>query len=231
MSSSQRTTESGAPSGRTRVKRGARNATYDRDTIRSILAEGLVCHIGVTLDGYPAVIPASYGLRGNWLYIHGSRGNRVYRALLAGAEACVNVALLDGFVLARAASHHSVNYRSVVIYGRAREVCEPAEKLAALESLIDQMVPGRSQHVRPADPAEMEQVLVIAISVDEASAKLRGGPPNDEEDDYGLPVWAGELPLRLTPQTPVADPHLDDQVELPAALSGAVRPCWEVGEE
>ncbi len=231
MSSSKSGTEPEAPSKRTRVKRGARNARYDRETIRSILSEGLVCHIGVTLDGYPAVIPASYGLRGDWLYIHGSRGNRVYRALLAGAEACVNVALLDGFVLARAASHHSVNYRSVVIYGRAREVSEPAEKLAALESLIDQMVPGRFQDVRPPDPAEMKQVLVIAIPIDEASAKLRRGPPNDEEDDYGLRVWAGELPLRLAPQAPVADSHLDDQVELPAALSGAVRSCWEVGEQ
>jgi len=210
-----------APSERTQLRRGAARARYRREEVRAILEEALYCHVGVCLGEQPAVIPTAYALIGDQLYLHGSTANRVFRALRDGAEACISVTLLDGLVLARSAFHHSVNYRSVVIYGRAREVGDPQEKRAAFDALIEHVVPGRSAEVRPANREEFLRTLVLAIPIDEASAKVRSGPPVDDEPDYALETWAGELPLRLVAGAPVPDPR--NTRALPASLESRWR--------
>jgi hypothetical protein len=200
------------PSARTTLKRGPDRARYDRESVRGILAEGLYCNVAVSLGDHPAVIPTAYAVHGDELYVHGSTANRIFRSIKDGAEACVSVTLLDGLVLARSAFHHSVNYRSVVIYGRGREVTDRDEKLAALDALIDHIVPDRAADVRAPNREEYLRTLVIAIPIDEASAKVRTGPPVDEPDDYALDVWAGEIPLRLVADVPVTDPQSHDRV-------------------
>lgn len=201
-----------APTPRTRIKRGATRARYEAEVIRSILRAGLYCHVGVVHDGHPAVIPTAYALVDDALCIHGSTANRVMREVRDGAEACVAVTLLDGLVLARSAFHHSVNYRSVVLYGRAIEVTAADEKILALNALVDHMVPGRSAGVRPPSHEELLRTMVLRIPLDEASAKVRGGPPVDEEEDYALDVWAGEIPLRTVAGAPVSDPRTSSAV-------------------
>ena len=173
----------------------------------AILKQGLYCHVAVALDTHPAVIPTAYAVHDGQLYIHGSTANRIFRALKDGAEACVCVTLLDGLVLARSAFHLSVNYRSVVVYGAAREVTEVAEKLLAFDALIEHVVPGRSSEVRGASREEILRTLVLAISLDEASAKVRSGPPIDDDEDYALDIWAGVIPLRTVAAPPVTDPR------------------------
>lgn len=200
------------PSARTTVKRGPARARYDRDTVKGILAEGLYCNVAVSLDEHPAVIPTAYAVHGDQLYVHGSTANRIFRHIKNGGEVCVSVTLLDGLVLARSAFHHSVNYRAVVIYGQGREVTDRAEKLAAFDALIDHIVPGRAADVRGANREEFLRTLVVAIPIDEASAKVRTGPPVDEEADYALDVWAGEIPLRLVADAPLTDPRSHDRV-------------------
>jgi nitroimidazol reductase NimA-like FMN-containing flavoprotein (pyridoxamine 5'-phosphate oxidase superfamily) len=194
------------------LKRGAARARYEAEAVREILRDGLYCHVGVVVDGYPAIIPTAYAVVDDALCIHGSTANRVMRALRDGAEACVNVTLLDGLVMARSAFHHSVNYRSVVLYGRAHEVTEPAAKTRALSALVDHVVPGRSAAVRPPDRDELLRTLVLALPLEEASAKVRTGPPVDEEADYSLEVWAGVIPLRTVAGEPVPDPQTKQPV-------------------
>lgn len=196
-----------APSPRTRLKRGAPRARYAPEDVRAILAEGLYCHVGVVHDGHPAIIPTAYAVVDDALCIHGSTANRVLRGLRDGAEACVTVTLLDGLVLARSAFHHSVNYRSVVLYGRAHEITEPEAKRRALAALVDHVVPGRSAVARPPNREELLRTLVLALPLAEASAKVRTGPPVDDEADHALAVWAGEIPLRTVASAPVADPR------------------------
>jgi nitroimidazol reductase NimA-like FMN-containing flavoprotein (pyridoxamine 5'-phosphate oxidase superfamily) len=193
------------PSARTTLRRGRDRGDYRPDTVRGILAEGLYCTVAVCLGDQPAMIPTAYAVRGEHLYVHGSTANRMFRAMREGAPVCVSVTLLDGLVLARSAFHHSVNYRSVILYGRATEVVDRAEKLAALDALVDHVVPGRSAEVRKPNREEILRTLVLRIPVDEASAKVRSGPPVDEEQDYALGVWAGVLPLRVTSAAPVGD--------------------------
>jgi hypothetical protein len=203
-----------APSRRTEVKRGKARASYDPEVVREILGEGLFCHVGVSLGDHPAVIPTAYAVMGDEMVLHGSTANRIYRVLRDGAEACVTVTLLDGLVLARSAFHHSVNYRSVVIYGHPREVTDEAEKHRAFDALIDHIVPGRSKSVRGVNREEFLRTMVLALSLKEASVKIRQGPPVDEEEDYDLEIWAGEIPLRVVASRPVTDPR-SQQDEIP----------------
>jgi hypothetical protein len=219
----------GPPSARTTLKRGPTRARYERDTVRGILDEGLFCYVAVSLDDHPALIPTAYAVHGDQLYVHGSTANRIFRRIKEGAEVCVSVTLLDGLVLARSAFHHSVNYRSVILYGRGREVTDRAEKLAAFDALIEHIVPGRVADIRGVNREEFLRTLVIAIPIDEASAKVRSGPPVDEEDDYGLDVWAGEIPLRMVADAPLTDPRSHDRV--PASVVDRSRALFARGED
>jgi uncharacterized protein len=203
------------PTQRTQVKRLPQRGEYDRQTIYDILDEGLICQIGFVVDGQPFVIPTAYGRVGDRLYIHGSPASRMLRTLKEGVSVCVTVTLLDGLVLARSAFHHSMNYRSVVIFGQATLVEDADEKLEALKAFTEHVMRDRWAEVRPPTRQELVSTLVLALPLNEASAKMRSGAPIDDEADYDLPVWAGELPLRVTPLPPIADPRLATDVELP----------------
>jgi uncharacterized protein len=196
------------PTSRTRVVRHPERAVYDRDLVYAILDEGYVCHVGFSIDGQPFVIPTAYGRAGDRIYIHGSAASRMLRSIGGGVDVCVTVTLVDGFVLARAAFRHSMNYRSVVILGRARLVTEPAEKMEALRSFTNHIVPGRWDEIRPPNEKEMLATSVLVLPLDEVSAKVRSGPPLDIEDDFLRPVWAGVVPLRAQLGEPVADSHV-----------------------
>ena len=190
---------------RTKVRRLADRGRYDRDTIHAIVDEALICHVGFVVDDAPVVIPTIHWRDGDRLYFHGSAASRMLRSLKNGVEACVTVPLLDGLVLARSAFHHSINYRSVVVFGTAREVVDEDEKVRALDALVEHVVRGRSKEMRQPNDKELRQTLVLALPLDEASAKIRTGGPVDDEEDYALPVWAGVVPLKLTPGEPIAD--------------------------
>ena len=218
-------TPDAAPSPRTRVRRLPARARYDRPTLDAILDEGLVCHIGFVADGQPFVIPTTYARVGDRLYVHGSAASRLLRTLASGTPICVTVTLLDGLVLARSAFHHSMNYRSAVVLGVAAEVTDPAEKAAALEAIVEHVVPGRSRDARGGNSKEIAQTLVLSLALTEASAKIRTGPPLDDEEDLALPCWAGVIPLRLTPSTPVPDPRLVPGIGVPAYVSDYRRPA------
>ena len=202
---------------RTTVRRLPKRAAYDRATIHAILDEALICHMGFVSDGQPFVIPTIHWREGETLYFHGSAASRMLRSLRDGVDACVTVTLLDGLVLARSAFHHSMNFRSVVVLGRAREVTGD-EKIRALAGLVEHVVPGRNADVRPPNATELKQTLVLALPIDEASAKIRTGPPLDDEEDYTLPIWAGVVPLRLVPGEPLGDDRLLPGVALPDYL-------------
>jgi nitroimidazol reductase NimA-like FMN-containing flavoprotein (pyridoxamine 5'-phosphate oxidase superfamily) len=197
-----------SPTPRTTIKRLPARGTYERERIYRILDEGLVCHLGFTHEGSPFVIPTGYARVGDELYVHGSAASRTLRALAAGIEVCVTVTLLDGLVLARSAFHHSMNYRSVVVFGRAVPILEPAAKLVALRAIVEQLVPERWDQVRAPTAPELKATVVLALPLAEASAKVRSGPALDDEADYALPVWAGVIPLRLTAAAPIDDPRL-----------------------
>jgi nitroimidazol reductase NimA-like FMN-containing flavoprotein (pyridoxamine 5'-phosphate oxidase superfamily) len=209
---------------RTTLKRLPKRGAFERATLNRILDEGLVCHVGFVGDSGPVVIPTAYGREGKTLFLHGSAAGRMLKTVGGGVDVCVTVTLIDSLVLARSAFHHSMNYRSVVVFGRARVVDEFDEKFAALKSITEHIVPGRWPDVRPPSPQEMKGTLVLALALDEASAKIRTGPPIDDEEDYALPVWAGELPLRVVPQTPVADARLVPGVGVPGYVRMYRRP-------
>jgi nitroimidazol reductase NimA-like FMN-containing flavoprotein (pyridoxamine 5'-phosphate oxidase superfamily) len=203
---------------RTNIKRLPQRGNYDRSLIEQILDEALICQVGFVVEGQPFVIPTAYGRVGDRLYIHGSPASRMLRTLKAGVEVCVTVTLLDSLVLARSAFHHSMNYRSVVLFGTATVVETVAEKLEALQAFTEHVVPGRWAEVRSPTTQELAGTLVLSLPLNEASAKVRTGPPKDDAADYALPIWAGELPLRLTSLTPVPDPQLPSEVELPTSV-------------
>jgi nitroimidazol reductase NimA-like FMN-containing flavoprotein (pyridoxamine 5'-phosphate oxidase superfamily) len=203
------------PTVRTRLKRRAQRGHYDRATIDAILDEGLVCHVGFAQDGYVTVLPTAYARRGDSLYVHGSSANRMFRAMRDGADACVTVTLLDGVVLARSAFHQSMNYRCVVLYGRAREVTEDGDKFEAMRWLLEHVVPGRWAEIRPPSPQELKQTMVLAFPICEASAKVRTGPPIDDAEDLSASCWAGEIPLRLVAGRPSAAPDMLAEVPVP----------------
>jgi nitroimidazol reductase NimA-like FMN-containing flavoprotein (pyridoxamine 5'-phosphate oxidase superfamily) len=192
---------------RTTLRRLADRGTFDRAAANAILDEAYLAHVGFVVDGQPRVLPMTYGRDGEDLYLHGAVGNAMLRAS-AGAEVCVTVTLLDGLVLARSAFHHSMNYRSVVLLGRAERVEDGDAKRRAFEVIVDHVVPGRSAVARPASDAELRKTLVLRLPIEEGSAKVRAGDAIDDEADMGLPVWAGHVPLRLTPAAPVANGDL-----------------------
>lgn len=202
---------------RTRVRRGKARARTGREDLYAVLDAGLVCHLGVVVDGAPRVVPTAYARIGDTLYLHGSTGAR---SLRAGGEVCVTVTLLDGIVLARSAMHHSVNYRSAMVYGAPRPVTDPDEHLAALRAVTEQLAPGQWDAVRRPNRKELAATAVLALSLEEASVKIRDAPPSDDEADYALPVWAGVLPVRTVFGEPEPDPRLDPPLPVPAHIHG-----------
>ena len=200
---------------RTNLKRLPKRGSHEREVVNQILDEGFICHVGFAIDGQPFVIPTGYARAGDKLFIHGSQASRMLRALKGGIDTCVTVTLIDGLVLARSAFHHSMNYRSVVIFGRAALVEDREEKLAALYALSEHMIPGRWNDVRKPNEAELQQTTVLSLPIDEGSAKIRTGPPLDDEEDYAMNVWAGVLPLHLITEDPIADPRLPEKIDVP----------------
>jgi uncharacterized protein len=193
---------------RTRVKRHPERAAYDRATVDAILDEALICHVGFVHEGQPYVIPTIHARERDMLYLHGSPGSRMLRNLKEGLDVCVTATLLDGLVLARSVYHHSMNYRSVVVLGRAREITARGEKLNAMKCVVEHVVRGRWQEARQPSEEELKGTTILALSLEEASAKLRSGGPKDDEDDLALPVWAGVIPLSLEPRPPIPDNDL-----------------------
>ncbi len=203
------------PTARTRVVREADRAVYDREAVYKILDEGFLCHVGFAIEGQPFVIPTSYGRKDASLYIHGSAASRMLRQMKEGISICVTVTLLDGFVLARSVFNHSMNYRSVVVLGKAALVDDPEEKLTALRTLSEHILPGRWDDSRQPNERELKATSVLRLPIEEFSAKVRTGPPIDDEEDYAFPTWAGVVPLEIKVGTPINDPRLDPGREVP----------------
>jgi nitroimidazol reductase NimA-like FMN-containing flavoprotein (pyridoxamine 5'-phosphate oxidase superfamily) len=199
------TASRGLKTPRTKLRRLPKRGAHDRPVIDAILDEALISHVGFVHDGRPAVIPTLHARLGDDVLIHGSAASRMLRALAGGIDICLNATLIDGLVLARSAFHHSVNYRSVVLYGQARLVTEPEEKEAALEAFTERLLPGRWAEVRWPTRKELKATSVLTLPIAEGSAKVRSGPPIDDEADYALDVWAGVVPLTLTRGEPVQD--------------------------
>jgi len=201
---------------RTEVKRLPARGSYERAMINEILDEGFVCHVGFATDRGPVVIPTAYGRIDDTIYLHGSPASRMVRSLKGGLPVCVTVTLVDGLVLARSTFHHSLNYRSVVVFGTATEVTGLTEKAAALGSFVEHIVPGRSADARPANDKELRGTTVLALPVTEASAKVRTGGPIDDDEDLALAVWAGVVPFATRMGAPIADPHTPAELAPPA---------------
>jgi uncharacterized protein len=193
---------------RTRVRRLPARGVFDRAAIYAILDEAIVCHVAFAVDGQPYAIPTGYARIGDALYLHGSTASRMVRQLSAGVDVCVTVTIVDGLVLARSAFHHSMNYRSAVVLGRARPVTGRDEKETALRRFTDHIVPGRWAELRPITDQELKGTAVLALPIEEASAKVRTGPPLDDDEDLEWPVWAGVVPLVTTAGAPVPDAHV-----------------------
>ena len=207
---------------RTRVRRMPKRGHYDRETVHAVLDAGVICHVGYVIDGQPYVTPTCHWRHGDRLYWHGSSASRMLRHLKQGMSACVTVTHLDGFVLARSGFHHSINYRSVMAFGRARLVADEA-KLEALRDFVERLFPGRWDELRPPTAQEIKATTVLWMDLDEVSAKIRTGPPVDDEEDYALPVWAGVLPLSSLRGKPEPDARLPPHIALPGYLrSGGV---------
>ncbi len=203
------------PTPRTRLVREAERAVYDREAAYRILDEGFLCHVGFVVEGQPFVIPTSYGRKGDMLLIHGSAASRMLRHLKDSVPVCITVTLLDGLVLARSIFNHSMNYRSVVVLGKATLVDDPAEKLEALRLLSQHIIPGRWADSRQPNERELKATSVLRVPIDEFSAKVRSGPPIDDEEDYSFPTWAGVVPLETKAGQPIDDPRLDPMRAVP----------------
>ncbi|MCH7995580.1 MAG: pyridoxamine 5'-phosphate oxidase family protein [Planctomycetes bacterium] len=208
---------------RTKVRRIAERGVYDRQVIYGILDEALICHVGFVDGGHPFVLPTIHVRVDDRLYLHGSQGSRMLDRITSGGNVCITVTILDGLVLARSAFHHSMNYRSVVILARGEEVGDPSDKSKILDALVEHIVPGRLGDVRPPNKKELDATKIVSLPIDEASAKIRTGPPIDEEADHALPIWAGVIPLSLEVGTPVPDPRLDGSIQTPAYASHYIR--------
>jgi uncharacterized protein len=207
--------ETEMPTTRTRVVREGDRAVYDREPVYRILDEGFLCHVGFAVDGQPFVIPTSYGRKEASLYIHGSAASRMLRQMKEGVAVCITVTLLDGLVLARSVFNHSMNYRSVVILGTATLVDDPEEKLAALRILSEHILPGRWDDSRQPNERELKATSVLRVPIEEFSAKVRQGPPLDDEPDYSFPTWAGVVPLEVKVGVPIDDERLLPGKEVP----------------
>jgi uncharacterized protein len=212
---------------RTELRRLPKRGSHDSKVIYAILDEAFLAHIGFNVNGQPFVIPTLFGREDDKLYLHGSATSRMLRHLEMGVPACVNVTIVDGLVLARSAFHHSINYRSVVAFGTARKIDEPIPKTRALWVISEHVIAGRWVDVREPTEKELAATAVLEFKIEEASAKVRSGPPLDEEEDYALHVWAGVLPLQLEPKTPVADSRLTDRAEVPQYVMRYQRPSGD----
>jgi uncharacterized protein len=209
---------------RTRVYRKPGRGSYDRDLVHSILDEALTCHVGFVQDGQPFVIPTIHAREGETLYLHGAKGNRMLKALVDGTPCCVTVTLVDELVFARAALHHSLNYRSVMVLGTAREVTDPDEKGRALQTVVNHIAPGRADEIRGADETDLKSTRVLSIPIEEASAKVRTGAPMDEEKDLDVGSWAGQLPLTSGTGDPIPAPDLVGDPPIPDSVKSWTRP-------
>ena len=207
-----------SPTEKTKLKRLPKRGNFERETIYRILDEAFICHVGFAVDNQPFVIPTSFARIGDRLVIHGSAASRMMRSLSEEIDVCVTVTLVDGLVLARSAFHHSMNYRSVVVFGKAKIVTGEREKYEALKAFTEHIVPGRWESIRPPTKNELKGTTVLSLDLREASAKIRAGGPVDDEEDYALDVWAGVLPLSLTIGAPVADERLKDGIEVPSEV-------------
>lgn len=208
---------------RTRLKRIPNRGVYDRETIYAILDEAFICHVGFAVEGQPYVIPTGFARIDDDLYIHGSSASRMLRSIASGIDTCVTVTLLDGLVLARSAFHHSMNYRSVVILGKAELVAETGEKNKALEAFTEHVIPGRWADVRWPTELELKATSVLKLPIEEASAKIRTGGPIDDDEDYEMDVWAGVLPLGIQTGKAIRDSRLPNQTEVPKYVTGYSR--------
>jgi len=206
------------PTERTRVRRKSDRGSYDRGTINRILDEVLTCHVGFVTDGQPYVVPTVHARDRERLYFHGSLANRMLNALAKGAPCCVTVTQVDGVILARSARKHSLNYRSVMVLGVATEVIDPEQKIGALRCIVEHMVPGRTADVGEASEHDLASTAVLTLPIDEASAKVREGGPSDSADEHTGHIWAGQLPLALTPSAPIADAPADKEIAVPGYL-------------
>lgn len=208
---------------RTKVKRLPARGAYDRETIYSILDSGFICHVGFAVDAQPYVIPTGYARIGDDLYIHGSSASRMLRDLAKGVDICVTVTHVDGLVLARSAFHHSINYRSVVVLGKAELVTDADEKYAALEAFTEHIIPGRWPDIRWPSELELKATSVLRLPINEASAKIRAGDPKDDDEDYSMNVWAGVLPLRIAAGEPIPDSKLGEGITVPEHVAGYLK--------
>jgi nitroimidazol reductase NimA-like FMN-containing flavoprotein (pyridoxamine 5'-phosphate oxidase superfamily) len=200
---------------RNKVKRLPERGHYDTATIYPIVDAALICHVGFVLEGQPFVIPTLHARQGDTILLHGAKGSRLLRYVQTGGQVCITVTHVDGIVLARSVFHHSINYRSAVLFGKGAVIVDAQAQLQALEAFTERLIPGRWQDARPPNALELKQTTVVAVHIESASAKLRSGPPGDEADDLDLPVWAGVLPIRQVAGAPLADPQLRPGVELP----------------
>jgi len=216
-------TANGLKTARTTLRRKPDRGAHDFETIAAILDAGLVCHVGFAVDGQPYVVPTAYGRDGETLYIHGSSASRMLKTLAQGVPVCVTVTLFDGLVLARSTFHNSVNYHSVMVLGVAREATGD-EKLHGLRTITEHLLPHRWEDSRPPTAQEMKASTVLKLSIEEASAKVRTGPPIEDEEDLSLPHWAGVLPFALVPQTPIPDAHVPEGTDAPAYVARYARP-------
>lgn len=200
---------------RSKLKRLPKRGSQERELIYSILDEALIAHIGFITNNQPFVIPMAYGRKSDRLYLHGSSISRLIKTLEQGVEVCLTVTLVDGLVVARSLFHHSMNYRSVVLFGKAELVDNERDKMIALEAFTEQIIPGRWQDARIPNVKELKATTVLSLPIEEGSAKIRKGQPLDDEEDYSLPIWAGELPLRVIAGKPIPDPRLDNAIAIP----------------
>ena len=201
------------PNSKNKIKRSPHRGVYDKKTIYKILDDGFVCHAGFIHENQPFVIPMSYGRKSNSLYLHGASSSRFMKINEKENNICITVTHIDGLVLSRAAFDHSVNYRSVVVLGKARKIEEFGRKLLALEAISEHIIPGRWREVRKPSDTEIKATTILEVEIEQASAKIRSGPPDDQEDDYKLNIWAGIVPLSLTSTFPLKDPLLNENIE------------------
>jgi len=206
-----------------RIKRLPKRGQYDRETIHRILDEALICHVGFVENEQPCVIPINFARVEDTIVLHGAKASRLLKHIAAGHPVCVEATIVDGLVLARSVFHHSVNYRSVVLFGSGCAIEDSQEKLAALKAITEHLIPGRWQETRPPNRKELNATSVVAIKIEAASAKLRVGPPVDDEEDYALPVWAGVLPLHETASAPIRDARMLEDIPLPEYIAGYSR--------
>jgi hypothetical protein len=206
-------------SDRTRVKRLPERGVYDRASLDAILDEAPICHLGFVVEGKPFVIPTIHARDGDTIYLHGSPASRMLRLVKEGVPVCVTATILDGIVAARSAFHHSMNYRSAVVLGEGRLVDDEDERLRAMELITEHVLPGRWSEARHPSEIENKGTLIVAVPIEEFSVKTRTGPPGDDEADYDLPIWAGVIPLAMTPGVPQPDPVLPDDIDMPPSVT------------